>query len=151
MKIFKRSKMGKIIYLLTLLLVLSSCNQLSQGLQRRKFEFLYKLNNYATIFADYTNGIYYFNELNFYERRMKKLYEDINRVEPVEGYGYSRVLKENFLTTIDGNINTALSLKQKSLQPTDNIRKEYDVIIMNEKVDNFINMLNDEISKVGKE
>jgi hypothetical protein len=151
MENFSKFRIAKIINLLTMLVLLSGCNNLSEGLQRRKFEFLYKMNNFASIFADYTGGLYYFNELDFYERRMRKLYEDVNKMKAVDGYGYSRVLKENFLNILDDNIKAAVSLKQKSIEPNEDIRKEYEVIVMNEKVNDYLTALNDEISKVGKE
>ncbi|MDQ3020872.1 MAG: hypothetical protein M3R36_09920 [Bacteroidota bacterium] len=151
MKIFKKLSSGKIFFLIYILSLLPGCNEISQGLQRRKFEFLYKLNNYASIFREYTNEISSFKDIEFYQGRMKKLYEDINNVKPVEGYGQSRVLKDNFLTAIDENINTINSFQKKSFQPDSHIRKEYDIIIMNERADNFIKELNDEISKIGKE
>lgn len=151
MKIFRELHSEKIICTVLLISILTGCDQISQGLQRKKFEFLYKMNNYSTLFREYTNGINLFNDIEFYDGRMKILYEDIAKVETVEGYGASRILKENFLTAIDENIKTINSFRQKSLKPTDNIKKEYDIIIMNERADKFIKELNEEISKVGKE
>ncbi|MEO8210742.1 MAG: hypothetical protein ABI840_09270 [bacterium] len=151
MKIFKKMSAGKIFFVIYFISLLVGCNEISQGLQRKKFEFLYKLNNYSAIFREYTNEINNFKDIEFYQGRMKKLYEDINNIAPVEGYGYSRVLKDKFLAAIDENINTLNSFQKKSFQQSDYIRKEYEIIIMNERADNFIKELNDEISKVGKE
>lgn len=132
-------------------LLVMSCNEMSQGLQRKKFEFLYKLNNYAALFNGYTTDLHYFEDCSYYKDRANRLYEDINKMSTIEGYGTSRVLKEEFMITIELNIQSTDSLMKRSFQPKDNISKEYDVIIMNERVDNFITALNDEISKVGKE
>lgn len=151
MKIFKEIKFEKVVSVLFLVSILSGCDQISQGLQRKKFEFLYKMNNNATIFREYTNGINSFNDIEFYDGRMKKLYDDVTNTETVDGYGTSRVLKESFLTAIDENLKTINSFRQKSFQPADNIKKEYEIIIMNERADKFIKELNDEISNVGKE
>jgi len=130
---------------------LQGCNEISEGLQRRQFEFLYKLNNYATMFREYTGSVNYYKDLDFYENRMKNLFEDVNRMQTVDNYGTSRVLKEKFLSLIDSNINTVNSFKMKMLLSNQYIRKEYDIIIINERADGFIEEVNDEIVRVGKE
>lgn len=130
---------------------LLSCNQISEGMQRKKFEFLYKMNNYAAMYREFTNSIIYFSDLEQFSIRMNKFYHDINKIETIDGWGTSRVIKEKFLTLIDENMESARMLSKKKFLPTDNIRKEYDVIMMNERVENFIKELNDEISKAGKE
>ncbi len=148
---FRRSVKKKIYYTIILLAFVCSCSDISEGLQRLKFEFLYKMNNYAVLLREYTNDINYFKDLASYKVRMVKLYADINKIKTVDGWGTSRVFKEKFLTLIDDNTNTTDSLSKKNFSPDENIRKEYDVIIMDERVDNFIDELNDEISKAGKE
>ena len=45
--------MKKIILFSTILLFFVSCTDLSEGQRRRKLEFLYKLNNEASILRDY--------------------------------------------------------------------------------------------------
>lgn len=139
------------VLLICLLSVILSCNQMSQGLQRRKFEFLYKLSNYAAIFKEYTYEITYYKDLDFYEVKMKKLYEDINNIETVKEWETSKVIKEKFLNTIDSNLQSINTFRQRMMPSGENIRKEYDILIMNERADKFIEELNREISKVGKE
>src|SRR5580765_3912224 len=107
MKIFREIFLSKYLNVCFLLMLISGCNQLSEGLQRKKFEFLYKLNNYGALFSEYTNDVSYFKDLDFYTERMKKFYTEVNSFQTVDGYGTSRVLKENLMTTIDDNINTA--------------------------------------------
>lgn len=139
------------VLLICLLSVILSCNQMSQGLQRRKFEFLYKLSNYAAIFKEYTYEITYYKDLDFYEVKMKKLYEDINNIETVKEWETSKVIKEKFLNTIDSNLQSINTFRQRMMPSGENIRKEYDILIMNDRADKFIEELNREISKVGKE
>ena len=151
MKIFRTSALKKLLYFACFVLLMPGCNKISQGDQRKKFEFLYKMNNYSSLFREYTGGINYSADMDFYTGRMKKLYEDINLMETINGYGASRILKEKFLSAIDENVNTANLIKQKNLPAKENIRQDYNVIIMNERVDDFIKDLNDEITVVGKE
>ncbi len=151
MKIFSKCIYKKIFCLICFLILTSGCNQYSEGLQRRKFEFLYKMNNYSALFSEYTNGLTYNKDSDFYDGRMKKLYEDVNKMETIDKWGTSRILKENFLKAIDDNIYSLKELKKKNLPAEENIRKEYEVIVMNERADNFLKELNDEIIKVGKE
>ena len=151
MKIFKRIIYPVIVTLTIQILINSGCSEISQGLQRKKFEFLYKMNNYASLFREFTGGISYPEDLDFYETRMNKMYEDVSKIEEIEGYKVSGQLKDRFLIVIQENIRTADIIRQKKLPPKENIRNEYEVNIMNGRTDNFIKDLNDEISKVGKE
>ena len=151
MKIFRKRYTDKIVCVIFLLSVLSGCGEISQGMQRRKFEFLYKMNNYAALIRGFTNDVNSYKDLIFFESRMKQYYEDVNRMETIDGYGTSRILKEKFLETMDSNIRTAETVRNKNFSPDYNIRKEYEIIIMNERIDKLTEELNDEISKVGKE
>lgn len=151
MQISKINISRRLFTVLLFIFLLNGCNQLSEGLQRKKFEFLYKLNNYASLINEYTNSITYYSDIDFYEGRMKKHYEDVNRMETVEGWGHSRVLKENLLTTIDLNLKTLETFKQKMLPLSQDIRKEYDIIVVKERSTHYLDALEDEIAKVGKE
>lgn len=128
-----------------------NCNQISTGLQRKKFEYLYKLNTYASLYREYTHGVTYFGDLEFYEGRIKKLYNDVNNMETLNGWGTSRILKETLMKTVEENLENIEILKKRKFPMSENIRKEYDVIIMNERADNFMNELQNEISKAGRE
>ncbi len=143
--------MCNFVFVIFLVSILSGCGQISQGLQRKKFEFLYKMNNYAALLKGFTNDVTYYKDLEFFEARMKQYYEDINNVGTIDGYGTSRLIKEKFLETIDINVNAAETVRHKNFRPEYNIRKEYEVIVMNERIDKLTEDLNDEISKVGKE
>lgn len=79
------------------------------------------------------------------------MYEDINSMKAVSGYEASSKLKENFLTAIDENMKAADKLKQEEYPEKENIRNDYIIMEMNDRTDNFIKDLNDEISRVGKE
>ncbi|MEP7146718.1 MAG: hypothetical protein ABI792_06885 [bacterium] len=151
MKIFRKKLTRNIIYIIFLLSVLSGCGQISEGLQRRKFEFLYKMNNYAALLRGFTNDVAYYKDLEFFEARMKQYYQDVNNMGTIDGYGTSGVLKEKFLETIDANIDNAIAVQKKNFAPDFDIRKEYEVIVMNERIDKLTEDLNTEISKVGRE
>lgn len=139
------------LFLLISAYIISGCNEISHGLQRKKFEFLYKMNNYSSLFREYTGGISFYGDLEFYDNRMKKLYEDVNAMEIIKGYDASTKLKNNFLTVIDENVISVRKLKLNQLPLNENIRKEYEISVMNDRVDNLIKDLNEEISRVGKE
>ncbi|MBK8553239.1 MAG: hypothetical protein IPL53_20135 [Ignavibacteria bacterium] len=134
-----------------LLTVISGCDKISSGMQRKQFEFLYKMNNYSSLFREYTGGISYYSDLDFYENRMVKLHEDVSKMEAVPGYDVSEDLKAKLLITINENISSVNTIKQKQRPVTENIREEFDVRMMNERVDEFIEELNLEITKVGKQ
>ena len=151
MKIFKKNIFLVFIYLSIFAFIISGCNEISQGLQRKKFEFLYKMNNYASLFREYTGGLSFSEDLELYEKRMDKLYEDVSKMEDIDGYKTSGELKDKFLIAIQENIRTADIIRKKNMIPDENIRNEIEVMLMNDRVDNFIEELNDEISKVGKE
>lgn len=150
MKIFKIYSV-KLILLFFLLNSFTACNQLSGGMQRKKFEFLYKLSNYTALTREYTSSINYYNDLDFYENRMKKIYEDVNNMQTVNGWGTSRVLKEKFLSVIDANLQSANTFRMRMMPSGENIKKEFDIILMNERIDKFNEELDTEISKAGKE
>ncbi|MBK8983203.1 MAG: hypothetical protein IPM38_13000 [Ignavibacteria bacterium] len=130
---------------------LTGCNEISQGLQRQKFEFLYRMNTDATLLKDYTNGIQKYEDLDFYEIKLNRMYADIFKMKTIEGYSESRLLKENLMNIVEDNINSVKELKRKQYPPGEIIRHEYEVIVMKEKTADFLERINDEIIKVGKE
>lgn len=151
MKNFRKINRSKILILLLITISCSGCDKISSGMQRKQFEFLYKLNNYASLFREYTGGISYYSDLDFYENRMVKLHEDVSKMEVVTGYEVSEDLKAKLLITINENISSVNAIKQKQLPLTDNISQEWEVRMMKERVDEFIENLNAEIIKVGKQ
>ena len=151
--IMKISKAISIISFLILITVfdLSGCSEISQGVQRQKFEYLYKMNNYSSLFREYTGAITYPGDLDLYQNRMKKMYENVNGMKVISGYEASTNLKENFLTAIEENMKAAEKLKKEKNTEKENIRNDYIIMEMNDRTDNFIKDLNAEISRVGKE
>lgn len=136
---------------LILIIVMNGCREISQGQQRKKFEYLYKMNNYTSLFREYTGGISFAGDLELYQKRMRKLYDDVEQMTVIEGYKASSDLKTEFLFVINENVKTSDNLKQKNLPEMQNIRNEYEIQEMNQKVDDLIEDLNTEISRVGKE
>lgn len=139
------------LFLVFLIFELSGCNKISQGDQRRKFEYLYKMNNYATLFGEYTGILNYEKDFEMYKKRMNKLYMDVNDVNIISGYQPSIVLKEKFLSAIDDNLMIIQNYEHSPGSDTISIRNDYEIKKMNDNVDEFLNELNEEISKVGKE
>ncbi|MBK8984389.1 MAG: hypothetical protein IPM38_19225 [Ignavibacteria bacterium] len=127
-----------VIFIINSILNITGCNEISQGLQREKFEFLYRMNNDATLLKDYTNGIQKYEDLDFYERNLSRMYTDILKMKTIEEYSESRALKENLLNIIEENINSVKSLKRKQYPPGEIIRQEYDVIVMKERTIDFL-------------
>lgn len=127
------------------------CDEISHGQQRRKFEFLYKANNFATVFREYTSDIVNFSDLQLYETRMNRLYEDVNKFETVKGWTKSDAIKEDFLNSIDKNLNAVRSMKMKQSLYREFIKDEHEIIVMRETAEEFLNSVENEITVVGKE
>ena len=143
-----------IMFLILLLLsvsLINGCDGISHGQQRRKFEFLYKTNNFAAVFTEYTNDIVNFSDLQLYETRMNRLYSDVNKFETVKGWTKSDAIKENFLNSIDKNLNAARSIQMKQSLYREFIKDEHEVIVMRETAEDFLNNVENEITVVGKE
>jgi len=149
MKTFR--KYSFLLLCLMALLSCSSCDEISHGQQRKKFEFLYKMNNFGTIFREYTNDIVKLSDLQLYETRMNKLYADVNKFETVEGWRKSDALKDEFQEAIDLNLNRCRAMLQKQAMYREYIKDEYDIIMMRETANEFNVKVEDEIIVVGKE
>lgn len=139
------------IMLLLSVSILNGCDEISHGQQRRKFEFLYKTNNFAAVFREYTNDIVKFSDLQLYETRMNKLYEDVNKFETVKGWTKSDAIKEEFLNSIDKNLNAVRSMKMKQSLYREFIKDEHEVIAMRETAEDFLDNVENEITVVGRE
>ncbi|HRA99194.1 MAG TPA: hypothetical protein PK294_02035 [Ignavibacteria bacterium] len=151
MKHFKFSKLFTILIALEIIFSIYGCDKISQGLQRNKFEFLYRMNNDVTLLREYTSGINKAEDLKFFESKLNNLFASVNKMETVKNYGGSDALKEQFLNLIDSDLEAVKILKDKNLPADDIIKDEYEVQIMKDNVNSFIEHLNAEIVKVGKE
>jgi len=151
MKHSKFSKLFTILIALEIIFSINGCDKISQGLQRNKFEFLYRMNNDVTLLREYTSGINKAEDLKFFESKLNNLYASVNKMETVKNYGGSDALKEQFLNLIDSDLEAVKILKDKNLPADDVIKDEYEVQIMKDNVNSFIEHLNAEIVKVGKE
>jgi hypothetical protein len=128
-----------------------SCDEISHGLQRRKFEFLYKLNHFGTIFKEFTSDVTYFKDLELYEKRLNNLQKDVSKFETVQNWGRSDELKREFLTAIEKNLEYVRIMYQKQAVYREYIRNEYDVILMREVAGKFLESVDEEITTVGRE
>jgi hypothetical protein len=151
MKIFRCRLLSLLIYSSYIAVSTFNCNQISQGEQRRKFEFLYKLSNYISLTKEYTVTLVYFRDIPFFEERMKKMKEDIIKIEPVKTWNKSEVLKTKFITVLADNINSADSLKNLQLPPDESIKNSKETILIKERTSVFSEELDNVISEVGKE
>ena len=144
--------MKKITIFIILLLLFFSCNELSNGQKRRKLEFLYKLNNEASILRDYTYRIFSYKDLDFYKGRLESSEKSVNNIEPVANWEKSNELKSLFLEKIKENTEITESLikdKEKFLEK--DIVGEKRVIGMKMIMNNFVDYVYKEISVVDKE
>lgn len=139
------------IMLLLSVSILNGCDEISHGQQRRKFEFLYKTNNFAAVFREYTSDIVNFSDLQLYETRMNRLYSDVNKFETVKGWTKSDAIKEEFLNSIDKNLNAVRSMKMKQSLYREFIKDEHEVIAMRETAEDFLDNVENEITVVGRE
>jgi hypothetical protein len=144
--------MRKIIIFSCLMLLVVTCNELSTGQKRRKLEFLYKLNNVASILRDYTYRINSYEDLDFYRGRLVESKKSANNIEPVANWENSNELKSLFFEKIKENTKITESLikdKEKLLEK--DIAGEKKVIKMKMNMDNFVDYVYKEISVVDKE
>lgn len=149
MKIFE--KYFFISICLFFLLHKSGCNEISSGDKRRKFEYLYSLSNTVTMFSEYSVSLTYYKDLNFYEERIKLIRDDVSHFNPVKSWNASESLKNSFLTTIDENLQSISLLRKLNLPPDENLRKQYEAIMIRERVAKLKEDIEEEIVRVGKE
>ena len=109
------------------------------------------MNNDVSLLKEYTAEISRYEDLDFYEQRMNKFYADVNKLETVNGYGESRILKEDLMKLIDDNIRSVNVLRMKQFPPGENLSGEYEILSMKEKVYDFLDRINEEIIRVGKD
>lgn len=129
-----------------------SCNELSTGEKRRKLEFLYKLNNEASVLRDYTYRIFSYDDLNFYKGRLESSEESVKNIAPVANWEKSNELKSLFLEKIKENKSiTESMIKDKDKLFEKDIAGEKRVIGMKLIMDNFVDYLYRETSIVDKE
>lgn len=144
--------MKKIILFSTLLLFFISCNDLSEGPKRRKLEFLYKLNNEASILRDYTYRIHSYEDLEFYKGRLEKSEEAAMEIDLVKNWNRSDEMRELFLMKIKENKETTDSLiKDEEKINDEEFPDNKKVIGMKMKMDDFVDYIYKEISIVDKE
>ena len=144
--------MKKIVILIVLFLFSFSCNELSTGQKRRKLEFLYKLNNEASVLRDYTYRIFSYDDLNFYIGRLESSEKSAKNIEVVANWEKSNELKSLFLEKIKETTEITESLikdKEKLLEK--DIAGEKRVIGMKLIMDSFVDYVYKEISVVDKE
>lgn len=151
MKNFKLKHITLLIYGSYILLITVNCNRISQGEQRRKFEFLYRLSNYAALTKELSAAIYHYKDISIYEEKFKNVRNDISKTDTLKNWNMSLLLKNEFIDIMDNNIKGIEELKKKVLKPDDIIKNEYEVIMMNERILVFTDKLNGIISDVGKE
>ncbi|MBL7128811.1 MAG: hypothetical protein ISS16_07475 [Ignavibacteria bacterium] len=144
--------MKRIIIFIVLFLFSFSCNELSTGQKRRKLEFLYKLNNEASVLRDYTYRIFSYEDLDFYKGRLESSEKSANNIEPVANWEKSNELKSLFLEKIKENaeITESLLSDKENLLEKD-IAAEKRVIGMKMIMDSFVDYIYKEISVVDKE
>ena len=144
--------MKKIILLTTFLLFLINCNDLSEGQKRRKLEFLYKLNNEASILREYTYRIHSYEDLDFYKGRLDKSEEAAKEIDLVKNWNRSDELREVFLIKIKENKETTDSLiKDEEKINDEEFPDNKTVIEMKMKMDDFVDFIYKEISIIDKE
>jgi len=151
MKIFKSNTLTLLIYGSYIVSLLVGCGKISQGDQRRKFEFLYKLNNYISLTKEFSSSLFYYKDLPDYIERMIKMKSDVTDIETIKNWSISDSLKQRFIKLLDNNLKSASDLKSKNLNPDDKVKSELDVILIKERVANYTEELYKIIADVGKE
>ncbi len=131
--------------------VLTSCDEISHGQQRRKFEFLYKMSNLATVFREYTFDVIYFKDLDLYEVRMNKLRNDVSNSQSVPGWEKSDHIKDEFLRLINENLELTTKLRMRQAVLLEFIKDEHEVVSMQDNTRDFLESVNETIVEVGRE
>lgn len=144
--------MKKLILLLTIFLFFVSCNDLSEGQKRRKLEFLYKLNNEASILRDYTYRIHSYKDLDFYKGRLEQSERATMEIDLVENWKKSSELRKLFLLKIGENKATTDSLiKEEGMTDDKELASNKRVVEMKRKLDDFVDNIYKETSIVDRE
>lgn len=132
-----------------LLAALSSCNRISQGEQRQKFEYLYGMKAQLSLLMDES---YYLNStqrLSSYKDDIKDIKRRVSELQPLEGWDEGAEIKKKFMDLIDRNLNLTDSL----IATGDSINFESNVTIDSMKAveNDLMEELDALISKVGRE
>lgn len=148
---FNLRRLTLLIYSSYLILSAVNCNKISQGDQRRKFEFLYRLSNYAALTKELSVSLYYYKDITVYQEKFINIRNDIEKMTTIQNWDVSLVLKNEFIELLDDDIKNFSDLKSKNQKPDFVISDEFEVILIKERITIFIDNLNGIISDVGKE
>lgn len=151
MKIFKLNHLTPLIYVTCICLTIVNCNKISQGEQRRKFEFLYGLSNHAALTKELSVSLYYYKDIAVYEEKFINIRNDIEKVKTMPNWDVSLILKNEFLEILNDDIKDFSDLKRKNLKPDFVINDEFEITLIKQRITIFIDNLNGIISDVGKE
>lgn len=137
------------IFPIVLLAALFSCNRISQGEQRQKFEYLYGMKAQLSLLMDES---YYLNSnqrLSSYKDDTKDIKRRVSELEPLEGWDEGTEIKNKFMDLIDRNLDLTDSL----ISAKDSINFESNASIDNMKAveNDLMEELDALISKVGRE
>ena len=148
---FNLRRLTLLIYSSYFILSAVNCNKISQGDQRRKFEFLYRLSNYAALTKELSVSLYYYKDITVYQEKFINIRNDIEKMTTIQNWDVSLVLKNEFIELLDDDIKNFSDLKSKNQKPDFVISDEFEVILIKERITIFIDNLNGIISDVGKE
>lgn len=151
MKTFRLSRLTLLIYISYFIAVSLNCNKISQGEQRRKFEFLYRMSNYVSLANEYSVSLVYFKDLSVFKVRMNKMKSDIEQTATLKNWSKSDELKEKLIIILGKNIASSEIVENMSLKSEERIDNEYEVILIKERMQNFSEELYSVITEVGKE
>ncbi|HMS65220.1 MAG TPA: hypothetical protein PKD83_08215 [Ignavibacteria bacterium] len=151
METFKLYRLTLLIYAGYAMFFNVNCNEISQGDQRRKLEFLYRYSNYSAVLKEFSNAVTYDKDLDIFEKKISNLKDEIIKSEPVKNWSKSIEIKENLLTIISDDMRLVSQLKKKNLSPDENIWNQDEIEMINKRISAFIEELSITIVQVGKE
>lgn len=151
MKTFDFKYLTLLMYVSYLCLLNVNCSEISQGDQRKKFEFLYKVSNHSSLIREISNELIYYKNLTFFENKITNLNDEIKRIEVIKNWEQSKVIKQDLIRILDEDIVSVYELTKLELAPDANIRNESEVQKINERIDKFSEELSKTIVQVGKE
>lgn len=125
---------------------------LSQGLQRTKLEFTYKIKNQASLLNEFSYEIPNYSRLELYKDRVNKMQNDMNGINTIQEWERSKTIKDEFVNLL--KINRAITdslLSSYSKEDSVKLSDNPSVRTMQENTGRYLEFIDKEISAVEKE
>ena len=130
------------------ILSLASCNQISQGEQREKLQYLYGLKLQLTLLMDESFYLNSDSKLKSYKLDTRTIRNTVENSAPPDGWTEEKNFRDKFLKLIDNNLATTDSML--SAKDSINYKSNQTLDDMRLYENNLMEELDALISKVGR-